>query len=129
VQANYLYLAQECPRHEAANKSKWKRLAGSLPYDVIVATASTYANDLARAKLEFGGRIATTPRKLLFDNVVSKFVPSIKTLEENPYFVEPDIVPTGGKTSRALTYIASGLRSSTTGRSACDYSRSAGWVG
>jgi hypothetical protein len=84
ITANYLCLAHDCPLGEATahNLSKWNSLAGAASgYTVVSTTRSRLAQDLPRTSTLFKGRAATTPRKLLFDNVVQALVPSAEKLE------------------------------------------------
>jgi hypothetical protein len=86
--ASYLALTHDCPLQEAtkANIARWKGLSGKNgPYTVVVTQKSRLANDLARTEAEFKGH-ATTPRDLLFNNVLSSLMPSREQIEEPQCF-------------------------------------------
>jgi hypothetical protein len=107
ITANYLYLAHDCPLREATpqNLSRWRSLAGSENgYTVVATTRSPLAANLKRTQGQFGGVAATTPRRLLYDNVLSRFRPAAE-IEEPKYFVEPDVTRPNGSNARALGYL------------------------
>lgn len=114
--AIYLCLASDCPLTEASksNLTTWGR-AGA--YTVFVTTKSRLANDLERTAKIFGGKTATTPRSLLFENVMSSLAPRAEKVEEFKYFIPPEIeLPKGEKLPKgeirpALSYLADALGS------------------
>lgn len=111
LSARYLYLNYDCPQSEAtlSNLAKWKSLAASAAYTVVATTRSRLAKDLSKTAQQFGGMSATTPRALLFENVVRNLVPPAERLEEFKYFVEPDIAVSGGVLRPAVSYLVDSL--------------------
>ncbi len=87
--APYLYLAANCPYTEdnSKNLSIWR---GNGPYTVVTTTKSRLSNDLTRTADEFGARFATTPRRLLIDNLLQTVDISPGMAEDFKYFVEPE---------------------------------------
>jgi hypothetical protein len=111
ITANYLYLAHDCPLREAtpSNLSKWKSLAGSgNGYTVVVTTRSALAANLKRTQMHFGGNVATTPRQLLYENVLSRFRPAAE-IDEPRYFIEPDLSRPDGTDARAISFLVDAL--------------------
>jgi hypothetical protein len=112
VEANYLSLSHDCPLNEASsrNLALWRGLAaGTSPYTVIVTKKSRHALDLPKTAAHFKGRAATTSRELLFKNVVSAFMPLLEQIEEDQYFIEPDITLLTGETRPAVSYLVEDL--------------------
>jgi hypothetical protein len=113
VTASYLCLAYDCPVGEATpeNIVKWQSLGGGRhSYIVVVTTRSRHASDLTKTARQFHGRTATTPRALLLENVVSRFLPSGERLEEPKYFIEPDVARPNGIVQPALSYLVEALK-------------------
>ena len=88
--ANYLYLAADCPYGEAnaVNLSTWRKHG---PYTVVTTTKSRLSRDLVRTAEEFGGRTATTPKKLLVENVLQSVQASKPDGDDFRYFIEPEL--------------------------------------
>lgn len=110
--ANYLSLAHDCPLAEASSKNltRWKNLAGATsPYTLVVTKKSRHARDLSKTADHFKARTATTARQLLFDNVVSAFMPQTDQVEEGQYFIEPDIALTNTQTHPAVNFLVHSL--------------------
>ena len=109
-QASYLNLAHDCPVNEASshNIARWKALAAG-SYTVVVTKKSRHAQDLARTAVNFRAHSATTARELLFENVVSAFMPRAEQIEEGEYFIQPDITLPNGETNPAVTYLVGSL--------------------
>ena len=90
LSANYLYLSSDCPFSEAnvQNLSYWK---ANGPYTVVATTKSRLANDLRRTADSFAARAATTPRRLLIDNILQSVSAPSKVADDFRYFVEPEV--------------------------------------
>lgn len=108
--ANYLSLSHDCPISEASsfNIARWKALSGNAGYSVIATKRSRHALDLKRTAFTFKAKDATTARDLLFENVVSSFMPR-EHGEQGQYFIEPDITLPNGSTFPAITYLVQEL--------------------
>lgn len=108
LNATYLYLASDCPLNEASprNLTTWK--SNGL-YTVVATTKSRLAQNLERTADIFGARGATTPRRMLIDNVLQSVNAPLKVADEFRYFIEPEISYADTNTSErrsaeALTY-------------------------
>lgn len=110
--ANYLSLAYDCPLQEASakNLNKWRDLAGSTSaYTAIVTANSPLGADLDKTTKRFKSRSTTTVRDLLYQNVLSVFVPRLGSVSPGQYFIEPDIALPDGETRSAVAYIVADL--------------------
>jgi hypothetical protein len=112
VVANYLSLAYGCPLQEASQKNlnRWRDLTGATSsYTAIVTANSPLAIDLAKTTKQFRARSTITSRELLYENVLSPFVPRLARVNPGQYFIEPDILLQSGETRPALSYIVADL--------------------
>jgi NACHT domain len=110
--ANYLSLAYDCPLQEASQKNlnRWRDLAGpTSSYTAIITANSPLGADVAKITKLFRARSTTTSRDLLYQNVLSVFMPRLGLSNPGEYFIEPDIALVGGQTRPALPYIVSDL--------------------
>jgi hypothetical protein len=109
--ASYLSLSHDCPQSEASNRNltRWKNLSGGSHYTLVVTSRSRHAQDLSRSATLFRANSATTSRELLFENVVSGFLPRQQEADADQYFIEPDIALVTGETRPALTYLVADL--------------------
>ncbi len=115
VVANYLSLAYGCPLQEASQKNlnKWRDLTGpTSTYTAIVTANSPLGTDLEKTTKQFRARATITSRDLLYQNVLSVFVPRLGSVSPGQYFVEPDIRLPDGETRPALSYIIGDLLAS-----------------
>ncbi len=106
--ANYLSLAYGCPLQEATQKNlnRWRDLAGpTSTYTAIVTANSPLGAELDKTTKQFRARTTTTSRDLLYQNVLSVFMPRLGSVNPGQYFVEPDIALVSGETRPALSYI------------------------
>lgn len=99
LKANYLYLASDCPLSEASPRhlSTW---TSNGPYTVVVTTKSRLAQNLERTADTFGARSATTPRRMLIDNVLQSVNAPLRVADEFQYFIEPEISYVDTNTSK-----------------------------
>jgi hypothetical protein len=114
--ANYLSLAYDCPLQEASqrNLNRWRDLTGATgTYTAIITANSPLGSDLDKITKLFRARSTTTARDLLYQNVLSVFVPRLGNVNPGQYFVEPDIALPSGETRPALAYIVGDLTANT----------------
>lgn len=90
IKANYLYLAADCPYSEATSRNldSWRSIG---TYTVVTTRKSRLSGDLSRTAEAFGARAATTPRRLLIENIMQSVHSPARVGEEYRYFVEPEI--------------------------------------
>ena len=90
LMANYLYLASDCPFSEAnsQNLAFWRSNGA---YTVVATTKSRLASDLNRTADGFAAQGATTPRRLLIDNILQSVSAPSKVADDFRYFVEPEV--------------------------------------
>jgi hypothetical protein len=99
--ANYLSLAYDCPLQEASpkNLNMWRDLTGPTgSYTAVVTANSPHGIDLDKTTKLFRPRTTTTSRDLLYQNVLSAFMPRLGSVNPGQYFVEPDITLVSGET-------------------------------
>ena len=113
MNANYLYLASDCPISEASrtNINLWKSRG---QYTVVPTTRSRLATDLDRTTKLFGAFDATTPRKLLLDNILPHVTIPSNPADNYRYFIEPEISyrvenSSALQSAQASAYIANSL--------------------
>jgi hypothetical protein len=110
--ANYLSLAYGCPLQEASQKNlnRWRDLAGpTSTYTAIITANSPLGADLDKTTKHFRARTTTTSRDLLYQNVLSVFMPRLGSVSPGQYFIEPDISLPSRETRPALSYIVADL--------------------
>jgi hypothetical protein len=91
VIGNYLYLKFKCPMKEATgqNLKLWTRLSENRSYDIVVTPKSSLAQLMNQTKENFKGKRVLTSKTLLQDAIFSDM--QLQPLEEEPYFIDPDI--------------------------------------
>lgn len=91
VKGNYLYLKFKCPMKEATaqNLKLWARLSENQSYDIIVPPKSALAQLMDQTQKEFRGKKVLTSKALIREAIFSDM--QLQPLEEEPYFIDPDI--------------------------------------
>lgn len=107
VRGNYLYLKFKCPMKEATgqNLKLWSRLSENHSYDIVVAPKSSLAQSMNQTKENFKGKKVRTSKTLIQNAIFSDM--QLQTLEEEPYFVDPDIeLDNGVEVKEATKFLA-----------------------
>ncbi len=105
IVANYLYLKSKCPLKEASesNLVSWRRFSKNTTYDVIVTPKSTLANSVEQTRKHFNGQNIWTSRQLIEENLLAEL--GLRSIEIEPYFIDPDIEVNGEHIQSATTYL------------------------
>lgn len=105
VTAAYLYLKTKCPLKEAtsAARSHWAALSPTGTYEVVLPPKSPLSKEIKQTGSTFSATDIRTSTRLLFENLLAAL--AFKKIEEEEYFVDPDIVVDGKEMEKSASQV------------------------